>query len=351
MIQIFFFADSHLGFDLPRHPKIKRRRRGFDFYDNYCRILEAAVEEGADLIIHGGDFFFRSRIDRKLIFNSFQPLIRVAEKGIPIFIVPGNHERSKIPQSLFTLHPKIFIFNSPRNFYINIGSATVKVSGFPFVRNGIRSKFSRIIKELDSQDSQRFDISLLCMHQAVDGATVGPSDYIFKYGEDIINIDHIPHFYTAILSGHIHRHQVLKENLCRNPLPVNVYYPGSIERTSFAEKDEDKGFYVFEVKKSKGGDCWIFHSNFRELPARPMHIINIDCHDMSEEKIKNSMESLIKRMSRDAIVKIKIRGNPAPGLQYYLSSGFLRSVFPPTMNVMCNWSYTLHSGRKKMKTR
>jgi len=35
IIRILLMADTHLGFDLPFRPRIKRRRRGPDFFANF----------------------------------------------------------------------------------------------------------------------------------------------------------------------------------------------------------------------------------------------------------------------------------------------------------------------------
>jgi DNA repair exonuclease SbcCD nuclease subunit len=41
LIRILLIADTHLGFDLPFRPCIKRRRRGPDFFANFERALRA----------------------------------------------------------------------------------------------------------------------------------------------------------------------------------------------------------------------------------------------------------------------------------------------------------------------
>jgi hypothetical protein len=42
IIPILLLADTHLGFDLPFRPRIKRRRRGPDFFANFERALMPA---------------------------------------------------------------------------------------------------------------------------------------------------------------------------------------------------------------------------------------------------------------------------------------------------------------------
>ena len=61
--------------------------------------------------------------------------------------------------------------------------------------------------------------------------------------------------------------QILAKNLKGKALHAPVFYPGSIERTSFAEKNEKKGYLTLELEKDglKSGrlNRWRFH----ELPT------------------------------------------------------------------------------------
>ena len=61
-VRVLLVADTHLGFDLPFRPRIKRRRRGHDFFANFERALEPALEGKVDLVVHGGDVLYRSRV-------------------------------------------------------------------------------------------------------------------------------------------------------------------------------------------------------------------------------------------------------------------------------------------------
>ena len=54
LTRILFVSDTHLGFDLPRKPRIARRHRGPDFFENFARALEPARRGEVDLVIHGG---------------------------------------------------------------------------------------------------------------------------------------------------------------------------------------------------------------------------------------------------------------------------------------------------------
>ena len=111
--RILLIADTHLGFDLPLRPRVQRRRRGHDFFANLDRALQPALDGEVDAVVHGGDLYYRSRVPAALVERVMVVLIKVAERGGPIFIVPGNHERSRIPNHLWVAHPQIHIFDRP----------------------------------------------------------------------------------------------------------------------------------------------------------------------------------------------------------------------------------------------
>ncbi|MDP7534845.1 MAG: metallophosphoesterase, partial [SAR202 cluster bacterium] len=66
-IRIVLLADTHLGYDFPVRPRVERRRRGPDFFDKFQRVLDHATRTKPDMLIHGGDFFFRARVPPKIV--------------------------------------------------------------------------------------------------------------------------------------------------------------------------------------------------------------------------------------------------------------------------------------------
>ena len=128
--RVVFFADTHLGFDYPVKPRIERRRRGPDFFANFHRVLEYAKQTRPDVVLHGGDVFFRARIPQLIVDMVYGDLFEFAGEGIPVLIVPGNHERSILPASLFLEHPNIHIFDQAKTFLFEVGGARLAFSGF-----------------------------------------------------------------------------------------------------------------------------------------------------------------------------------------------------------------------------
>ena len=117
LIRILLIADTHLGFDLPFRPRIKRRRRGPDFFANFERALMPALRGEVDAVVHGGDVLYRSKVPARLVEMAFEPLKQVADSGVPVYLVPGNHERSSMPHGHLAAHPNIHFFDRPRTYH------------------------------------------------------------------------------------------------------------------------------------------------------------------------------------------------------------------------------------------
>ena len=329
-IRILFVSDTHLGFDLPFKPRIERRRRGPDFFKNFEIALAPAYNKEVDAVIHGGDLFFRSKIPPHLVQMAFEPLIKVADTGVPVYLVPGNHERSAIPYRILAAHPNIHIFDRPKTYILKIQGTNLALAGFPYVRHNIRTLFPQILAETGWQNTPS-SARLLCMHHCVEGAALimGPRLYTFRDNYDVIKLADIPTGFTAVLSGHIHRFQVLTRNLKGNPIPTHIFYPGSIERTSFIEKDEPKGYLTLEILSDGKLKNWQFH----ELPARPMTQLELNAGSMKAGEIKLWLQETLKSLHPDSVVQIIIHGRLTSDSLAILNAESLRSLAPPSINL------------------
>ena len=325
-VRILFVADSHLGFDLPVRPRVNRRRRGFDFLANYGAALEPAMRGEVDLVVHGGDVFDRPGVISSVAYQAFEPLRRIADRGIPVLIVPGNHERSRLPHLRFAQHPAIHVFDRPRTFVLEVGGLRLALAGFPYER-GVRARF-RTLLEATGWTPTTADVHLLCLHHCVEGATVGPADFTFRNAPDVIRARDVPAEFAAVLSGHIHRHQVLTRDSTSRRLPAPILYPGSIERTSVAEIGEPKGYLVLRID---GGSP--LHWEFRRLPAREMIRSGIAADRMSPSELEAAIRAVIAGAPADAVVSVRITGTLRDDHWRVLAAAHLRTLAPPSMNL------------------
>ncbi|MGQ0641793.1 MAG: metallophosphoesterase family protein [Gemmatimonadaceae bacterium] len=175
------------------------------------------------------------------------------------------------------------------------------------------------------------DVRLLCLHQCVEGATVGPANFTFTTGADVIRGADIPNGFAAVLSGHIHRHQILMRDLRRRALAAPVLYPGSIERCSFAEADEEKGYMIVEVAHDDAGVRvdW----SFRTLPARPLVRHTLNVNGVADADLEVRLRSFIDAAPADAVLTIRVEGTITESAGRLFSAAHLRSLAPATMNV------------------
>ena len=319
MIKILFFADSHLGFDFPIRPRISRRRRGVDFFNNYQRILNTALQEKVDVVVHGGDVFFRSKIPLPIVQKTYEPLLPLLEQGIKLFFVPGNHERSSLPDTPLFHHHNFYLYDRPRSFKLEINGVYTQWGGFPNIRNGVESEFSSILSGIGFNGEGEDCVNILCMHQSIENAVVGAQDYTFRKGPDVIRLDQFPEYLDLVLSGHIHRNQVL-----RSTHGTPLIYSGSIERTSFAERLETKGFYIVELDENDVK--WVFHP----LPARSMHEMSLPRQLTHKTDLLAAVEEQADSLPEDAI--LRVRTSTDEQLQV-LKTSDLRGILPETMNV------------------
>lgn len=329
-LRVLLLADSHLGFDLPLRPRVHRRRRGHDFFANYLRGLGPALEGRVDLVVHGGDVFHRPRVPKCLVFQAFEPLATIADRGVPVFVVPGNHERGRIPHVRFAAHPGVHVFDRPRTFRLEVAGLSVSLAGFPYARK-VRDAFPGILADTGWRAGEA-DVSLLCFHHCFEGATVGPVGFTFRRNADVVQARDVPPGFAAVLSGHIHRHQVLTRELSGRRLACPVLYPGSVERTAFAERAEEKGYMLLDFDAAEAGGRLVTH-RFVKLPARPMIEREVECEGLTVTDLAGVVDGAVDRAPRDAILRFRLSGSPPEGAQHVLSAPRLRARAPAEMNV------------------
>jgi exonuclease SbcD len=330
-VRILFVTDTHLGFDLPFKPRIDRRRRGHDFFANFERALRPALRGEVDVVVHGGDLFFRSRFPDSLVEMAMKPLLKVADRGIPVYLVPGNHERSRIPLQIWTVHPNLHIFREPQTFVCDLPHLSIALAGFPFARR-VRDDFRQLLRATGYKEV-RADVNLLCIHQAVEGAKVGPSNFTFRGGSDVIRGRAIPDHFDAVLSGHIHRSQMLTHDLSGRLLPAPVIYPGSVERTAFAERFEEKHYVILTIEAPLPNQRPSLEAAFIPLPARPMVTMEIDPQAYDPQGLLRELQRRLRTLDPDSVVSLGITGKMNDEMQESLTSANLRLIAPKTMNI------------------
>jgi DNA repair exonuclease SbcCD nuclease subunit len=330
VIRVLLLADTHLGFDLPSRPRVEKRRRGPDFFANTRLALEPALRGRVDLVVHGGDLLYRSEVPAGLVLQAVEPLLEVADVGVPVFLVPGNHERSALPYPLLASHENLHVLDRPKTAELEIDGTRLAIGGFPCERDKIRDRFASLVADSGVLRTDA-DIRLLCIHQTVEGSRV--KGYTFRSGADIIRGRDLPAGVAAVLCGHIHRSQVLARDLAGNRLAAPVLYPGSVERTSLAEREEPKGYLILELEADLENGGRLENWEFRELPARPMDTLTIVATDLGPEALAQKIREELGRLPADGVVQLRIEGELQSASQEVICAASLRNLHPETMTV------------------
>jgi DNA repair exonuclease SbcCD nuclease subunit len=318
-------ADTHLGFEITKIAQsdpLGRQNRADAIFGNFVAIVAHAIEEGADLFIHSGDLFNKYYIPREVLDALIRPFMDLVKAGIPVLLIPGNHERSQFPFDLFHGAKNVFVFDRPKSLSLTLDGYSVGIAGFPFIRKDSRRTFLRALKETE-YEGLRSDFNILVTHQAFDQATVGPIDFTFREGRpDTVSRKNIPLDFEYIAAGHIHRYQILTHPLKPE---LKFVYPGSTQRISFAEMNEEKGFVMGEVLNNR------FETRFMPLPAYDMEIVQVEAVGLGTKDLEEAIEAQFWRFDQDLVIRFNLTGGKRlsdyPDLDYQR----LRAKMPPIL--------------------
>ena len=251
--RILFLADTHLGIDLPARPRVERRRRGEDFFANF----EAAPRAGAARRGRPGGARRRRAVPQPGAAAARLAGLRPAAQGRR----GGGAGAGGAGQPRALGHP-LLAARRPRPgaavrpaAHLPAGGrrAAARPGRLPFrARAGAAAVSARWCTPPGSARPPPTCGSCACTRRwrgrrwARSGSPSARETTWCRRASCRRGV-------AAVLSGHIHRHQVLTCDLGGRPLAAPVLYPGSIERTSFAEKDEEKGYLVLEVDGGRRG--------------------------------------------------------------------------------------------------
>ncbi|WP_054684230.1 metallophosphoesterase family protein, partial [Rhodothermus marinus] len=323
-MKILHTADIHLGIttygrvdpSTGLNTRLQDFRRAFEF------MVAQALAEDVDLFLFCGDAFRNpdpSPTEQTIFAECLQPL---TERGIPIVLLVGNHDhpvtfgRASSIDIFRYLEGQARVFRRPEVATIQTKSGPLQLIALPWPvrslllsREEFRQKSASEVREVIEQlyveyvqkAVERLDPSLptvLAGHFSVQGAELSGS-------ERTSLIAHEPKFTVGQLAlppidyvalGHIHRHQNL------NPDGIPVVYSSSIERVTFREADDPKGFVLVEIQSD--GPRKQTHYRFVETPARRFVDLNIDARN-SDDPTERILSAIARAPVADAIVRVR----------------------------------------------
>lgn len=228
-------ADLHLDspmVGLGNLPEFILKRLRESTFEALKKITNAAIEKNVDFVIFAGDLFDGE--DRSLKAQSFlrKELQKLETKGIPVFIIHGNHDHLSGDWIHLELPNNVYVFTDKveaKAIQTNAG-VVVNLYGFSYPK---RHVYERKIAEYQKVGQADFHIGIL------HGNEEGESDhgnYAPFHIKELLEKDFD---YWAL--GHIHKRKLLSE-------APPILYPGNIQGRNKKEKGK-KGCYFVTISE------------------------------------------------------------------------------------------------------
>ncbi len=284
-MKIIHFSDTHLGFsdlDVTNEEGINQREA--DFYKAFTDVIDAIIETKPDYVIHTGDLFHRASPSNRAITFALTQLKRLESAAIPLVIIAGNHSTPRTSSSspilgaLQTLDNVHAVFEQ---HYEPIVFDDIVFYALPHINDEriIPDELNRIEANIDPKKK-----NILMMH-----CSVGAHYLMHEFGEWVYPKEREDLFekmdYVAL--GHWHGFGAVGKHL-------NVYYAGSTERTSSADKRDDKGYVLLEL----GDAVTVTHHT---IPLRKSLSFSIDA-----EKYEEELAALDLSEIQNALVEVRL---------------------------------------------
>lgn len=251
-------ADLHIGLNSDNPPgTVGLPLKCIDTRTRMFELLDVAVSKSVPLVI-AGDIFDKENPTAYAhdLFSEF--LDRVQLRGVPLYIIPGNHDCGATWSALMVSHrthdcppseikiimdvPYVITYNGmtvcfiphlPKKQYAAVIAEFGTVRNFVYARTGQKS----------------FDV--LITHAHVDGAVSASETELMESGTayNFVDVDW-PAFKLGVF-GHVHRHQQISIKKT-----ATVVFPGSVIMNDYGERNDEKGF--ISVKKDGKLPVWTF---------------------------------------------------------------------------------------------
>ena len=237
--------------------------------------------------------FHRSSPSNRAITFALKAIKEINDLNIPFILIAGNHSTPKSSLS----SPILKIFESFSNVYLSYNQEYKKIEfkdaifhTLPHMNDSSKAE-EQIQKSFDNIKKNKKNIMML-------HCSVGAWYLMDEYGEWVYPkekeyiFDHMD--YVAL--GHWHGFNSVAINAGKEKYK-NVYYSGSLERTSLNDKRNSKGFIHLYLEENKE-----IQVSYQEIKIRALVQKEIDAQDY-----ENACLNLSTKDCKDALVEVVLK--------------------------------------------
>jgi len=281
--RLAFMADTHLGYATRcKSHSSGLNMRVFDGYVGLRETVDQILESDVNLVLHGGDLFHRSQPTVSDIAWARKQLDRLAEAGIPVIGVTGNHDfandRGKSSATAAIDDPNRnvrMVTDAYQVFQVQDGINVHAVSHLGLITD------PRAIPEVDDTE-----VNILISH----GAAQVPGHEIFATvdspGEAVLGYDVLTLPWSVGLLGHYHGMGALPG--FDKGKYGQIWYAGSLLRRGFSDPEGGRGWLQVDIDGPKNVE--ITPRYVRQRPQFDLAYIDAQgkkAADIEEEIIAN----------------------------------------------------------------
>jgi DNA repair exonuclease SbcCD nuclease subunit len=206
-------------------------------FKSFRKIVDLCLNKQVDFLLISGDIFESDNKSLTAQLKFISELKRLSDKGIPAYIVCGNHDPLNSWLDISRLPENVIRFGSSKvenHTFIKDNKPVADIYGISFHKKVINENLSRKYKL--KNNPSRFSLAVL---HGTAGAAGPHENYAPFKVKDVINKGFD---YWAL--GHIHKRHIVHKS---NP---TIVYPGNPQGRDFGETGA-KGCYLVEIDTNK----------------------------------------------------------------------------------------------------
>ncbi|MDA4113353.1 MAG: DNA repair exonuclease [Thaumarchaeota archaeon] len=301
---ILHTSDTHLGyaqFDLEEREK--------DVYDAFSEIIETAVKDRVDAVVHAGDIFHIPKPAGRPLVRLGEGIKTLREHGIRFYFTLGEHDILRMRGT-----PSALLFQ-------RLGLATYVGDGEPVIDGdlmvvGFHKRRTIEIEELlegfgradEAAKAHPEKKRVVVIHQGLLEC--------HPYGE--ITANDLPRHFDYYAMGHLHDHAERRFERLAGP----VCYPGSIDPTpSEGIREFKKGFFLVDLSGSEARPEWVGLKSSRQQFRFEVEYPRLR---QEMERIRKEIEE--RSLQKKPVVLVRVKGQEIDNAKVAASISALRDI-------------------------